>query len=101
MAIVVTPAQRRLLASYLPDVLHGENAALANASRAEFVRKVSAMAFDGVGSRSDCVVARNLRLAGLLDDLSIRDNGYGESCIYASFSASGAEALFEIMAKGQ
>lgn len=100
MTISITPAQRRFLAGYLPDVLHGENATLAKATRAEFVRKVAAMNFDGTGSSTDCRVARNLRLAGYFDDLSIRDNGYGEDCIYISFSSSGAEALFEIMAKG-
>lgn len=101
MAISITPAQRRFLAGYLPDVLHGENTTLTDASRAEFIRKVSAMDFDGTGSPADCRVARNLRLAGYLDDLSVRDNGYGQDCIYLSFSPLGAEALFEIMDKGR
>lgn len=100
MPLSITPAQRRFLARYLPDVLHGDNATLANATRVEFIQKVSAMDFDGAASSTDCRVARNLKLAGYLDDLSIRGNGYGEDCIYLSFSTAGAEALFEIMAKG-
>lgn len=101
MAQILTPAQRRFLADYLPDIVHGDNADLANAGRDEFVRRVTNMDFDGVADRAAGRVAANLHGRGLFNALDVHRDRVGQPCIYVRFSASGAEALFEIHAKGR
>lgn len=98
----LTTAQRKFLAGYLPDILHGDNADLAHANRAEFVRRVAAMDFDD-GSRSPRGterVARSLHKAGLLSKLDSHPGADGGRHIYLIFSKAGAHTLFEINAKG-
>lgn len=101
MAQTLTRAQRRFLASYLPDIFYGENADLAKAGCEEFVRRVTKMDFDGVADQAANRVASNLHAKGLFNALDSHKDGAGQPCIYVQFSASGADALFEIYAKGQ
>lgn len=97
----LTSTQRKFLAGYLPDILHGENADLANADRSEFVQRVAGMDFDDGEAASDGTqrVARNLKKAGLLSNLDIHPDVAGGWHIYLIFSTAGANALFEINAK--
>lgn len=97
----LTPAQHKFLAGYLPDILHGDNANLARADRAEFVRRVTDMDFDDgeAASIGEQRIARNLRTAGLLSNLDIHMDVSGGRHIYLIFSTAGAHALFEINAK--
>ncbi len=98
----LTPAQHKFLAGYLPDILHGENADLARADRAEFVRRVVGMDFDDgeAASAGAQRIARNLQKAGLLSNLDIHMDVAGGWHIYLLFSTAGAHALFEVNAKG-
>lgn len=101
-AIRLTPAQRKFLAGYLPDILHGENANLARADRAEFVRRVAGLDFDDgeAASAQAQRIARNLHKAGLLSTLDIHADVAGGRHIYLIFSTAGAHALLEVNAKG-
>lgn len=97
----LTPAQHRFLAGYLPDIVHGDNADLATVDRAEFIKRVSQMDFDGcdTATRGAQRVALNLHKAGLLSDLDIHLDIAGGWHIYLQFSEQGAAALYEIQQK--
>lgn len=70
----LTPRQRALLAGYLPDILHGENAGLANASAEAFIATVSEMDFDGQCERADVRVAKNLNAKGAFSELDVHED---------------------------
>lgn len=98
----LTSAQRKFLSGYLPDILHGANADLVNAGRAEFVRRVTDLDFDDgeAASAGAQRVARRLKEAGLLSSLDIHPGAAGGEHIYLAFSTAGAQTLFELSAKG-
>lgn len=96
-----TPRQRALLASYLPDILHGEHARLAKASAEDFIATVSAMDFDGQCARADVRVARNLNAKGAFSDFDVHEDIAGQPCLYVCISAVGAAAIYEIMRAGR
>lgn len=91
-------AQRKFLASYFPEIFHGENAYLAEACEEDFVVAVSGMGFDDAEPANPAQqrVAINLQAADILSSLDIHKNGLGDSFIYAEFSQKGAKALFDL-----
>ena len=98
----LTPAQRKFLAGYLPDILHGDNADLGDVPRAEFVQRVTGMDFDDsdVATLGMRRVATRLADTGFISALDIHPDVAGQPHIYLLFTETGANALFEINAKG-
>ena len=94
----ITPAQRKFLLSYIPDIMY-EDGITPDMPRSAFVEKVSKLSFDGPATRGDCLVAKNLQESGIFADLVIHIEGAGQPAIGLKFTAVGADVLYDIHAK--
>lgn len=92
--MMLTTAQSRFLASYLPDIMDEKE--MDSLSRCEFVERVSGMDFDDGSPATPSYkrIAKTLLSKGMLSELTIHDGH-----IYLVFSDAGAHALFEIHRK--
>jgi hypothetical protein len=98
-SIILTKPQKKFLLEYLPEICYGDNAWLKDATRLEFVKKVSGMDFDDASPRSSGEVKTGMSLhkKGLLLVCDVHKNSLGGSHLYVEFSERGADALFELM----
>lgn len=100
-ALSITPKQRDFLASYLPDICSAEHKWLERADRSQFVEAVRKMDFDGQVAPSDVRVARSLNTKGLFATFDLHHDLAGQPCAYVRFSVAGAEAVYDLLRRGE